>query len=62
MADDVMEEPAGSHMREVKSVKNDMKKKSTSTPPAMKNSRKISLFPIPHDHLDDIFLSSGGIE
>jgi hypothetical protein len=59
MAGEEMEEAKASHMK-VKEVKNEIRK-ATTEPEKRKGSR-LSFFPLPHDHLDDIFLSSGGME
>lgn len=54
--------PDANHSMKVKEVKNDLNKKKIATTPEKKSRRSLSFFPLPHDHLDDIFLSSGGIE
>jgi hypothetical protein len=58
MASEDTQEAEQANHRKMKEVKNEMKKETTTAT----TIRKLSFFPIPHDHLDDIFLSSGGIE
>lgn len=47
--------------RKIKEVKHEKtpQKKETKLPPL---KSIVPAFPIPHDHLDDIFLSTGGVE
>ncbi len=50
-------------VRQVKrNVEKPLKKAAAEEDSFAKKLHKFSLFPLPHDHLDDIFLSSAGID